>query len=1263
MRYCYLTKSDTDSASGGASKARRLKAKDAQTRLKELRERREERGKNSQSLPRVDAEEDQGSKYLRPKASNDVLRTKSDEVDSRPKESYVELTEVAPAVEDKVSEVLLPTDVTSIINETLVEHQSTVLKAAALESEEAISENALEIQNAQESESDVDFNTTEVEKSKFFNALQEVSKEPVDYARLNRELDLDSSDDELDAEWLKSLPIAGLAESINTGADLTNDSIISSLKDEQSVKVSAVGPEITLSKATNDNNVEHDYSMSFDSASEINNQELDEPSVLQNTMSYMVDTTLAKQQVTIIDEVSGVTSTHLSDIEDSILAKREVELEHVLENHSHSRATDTVSQEGPLNVAATSAISQMSPQSNTSSFVGPAVVAAIPATKPAPSILQPEVKTPSKTVSRIPALLKPGTPKSASKTVSVSPQTKRRVLLKTNEAHSKAASSVERTPKPLKTTNQLEKKSPPKPAIKASGRSQTPTKIGEVPLTVKTDVAGPTSELTSPNQPLTETIMKDFLDTVTRQQTQIKEQEDELSSLRDQVNSRIVETTTLSDQIKFLEAALKDEQENNKSSRKALKEGPVITEKEAAELRKEIAEQESLINGVNTSLTQFLMENEKLVQQNKELKRQLKESEHLNLIKQENLIREKARVQINKPVVESGDQTIQQVAQQRAKIEELESTLTTQQHVFKTSEEDHAKQLAKLGAQLNEACLQLTELQGADPEQLKFMQSKQMQMKERYDAYIVELETKLEWCLETQGDVHQLQQQNKLLEAAIRDSSLEMEAISREKNLKSVKRQPMDIRRISELETKVKLMQQEITKLSKVPFAVSEIIQAPRPTIESADYIRHIKSRQKILEEQLEKSRQDADGTITSLRENVFLTNVELSTDSSAYQKKINDLESKIEALQADISVHSSGYKSAMQKFEKKQHVYESKITSLQSQLADHNQVAVKVADAEILDLDSEKTIALERRIVNLRNRITELEALVDQQAIRNEQLLSDKNKLQRDLSYQIKEKDEVIVSYESKLLSIQKEVHNKIFAVDEASRLQELHRLQRDIDSKDLELNSLRMKLEISEGTREAVHETTKSILKQTQEESSKLVSDLREKTFEMMCAEMRKDAMLRGNHLAHAKVQEYKSKSEDLEKRLATLTDNPEAVALSEERANLVEKVSQLELHITSLTRENKTLRDSYERSKEGWPPSLKKFENLHDHISVLEANILDRESKLSGLINSSPFDNNERQRLLKVLEQKDSQILSFQKEMDVVIDGIGKLKQQLF
>lgn len=264
-----------------------------------------------------------------------------------------------------------------------------------------------------------------------------------------------------------------------------------------------------------------------------------------------------------------------------------------------------------------------------------------------------------------------------------------------------------------------------------------------------------------------------------------------------------------------------------------------------------------------------MIENEKLVQQNKELKRQFKESEQLNMIKQENLIRDKARSQINPSVVERGDQSIQQLAQQRAKIEELELSLAAQNHAFKTAEEDHLQQLAKVEAQLHEACLQLSDLQGADPEQLMVLQAKNLEMKGKYDAYIVELETKLEWCLETQSDIHQLQQQNKLLQAAIIEANLELEDIAREKNLKSVKRQPMDIRRISELETKVKLLQQEVIKLSKPPVTVGDIIQAHRPTIDSADYIMHLKNRQKNLEAQLAVLKADAEEHLVSSREKV----------------------------------------------------------------------------------------------------------------------------------------------------------------------------------------------------------------------------------------------------------------------------------------------------------------------------------------------------------------------------------------------------------
>lgn len=249
------------------------------------------------------------------------------------------------------------------------------------------------------------------------------------------------------------------------------------------------------------------------------------------------------------------------------------------------------------------------------------------------------------------------------------------------------------------------------------------------------------------------------------------------------------------------------------------------------------------------------MENEKLVTQQKELRKQLKESEQVQFIKHETIARE---MTILKSQMQAGGDwasTDLTIAKQRARIESLESELSITKHTFAATEEESKLQIIKLEAQLNDTQITLDKLSGADPEHIKNLRVKNALEKEKFNSYIMELEDKLEWALLNQDTERSALIQISRLESENTDLRSDLESLSKLKNIASIKRQPIDIRRIKDLERKVAHIQQEksITSLN-----LNEIMTNVRPGIDGIETIRHFKNRLHSVEQELKVSKTEA---------------------------------------------------------------------------------------------------------------------------------------------------------------------------------------------------------------------------------------------------------------------------------------------------------------------------------------------------------------------------------------------------------------------
>jgi hypothetical protein len=336
-----------------------------------------------------------------------------------------------------------------------------------------------------------------------------------------------------------------------------------------------------------------------------------------------------------------------------------------------------------------------------------------------------------------------------------------------------------------------------------------------------------------------ETVMDDFNKTIRNQQNDIKTLNSQLNEHKIIIESQSDDITGYLNQIKLLETALNDEQKFNKSNINLKIKGPHISESEAMQLSKEINEQEFLIKGL-------VVENEKLVQEVKESTKKLKEEEQLHLIKIDALQRDKSKMNLKNTEFDNSKLTIQQLASQRLKIEDLESELGSKKHIFATLEVEYKQQISKVEAQLKESLAENNLMKDSAPEKLKLLKSQEISMKDQFTAYICELEVKLEFFIEKSHTVNNLTSQNIILQQSLVDLNKLYDSLSNEstaQNRKSIKRAPSDIRIISELEAKLKFSNLELDRISKSTFSITEIIEQTRPSISNSDHLLALKQK------------------------------------------------------------------------------------------------------------------------------------------------------------------------------------------------------------------------------------------------------------------------------------------------------------------------------------------------------------------------------------------------------------------------------------
>ncbi|KAJ3278778.1 hypothetical protein HK104_002034 [Borealophlyctis nickersoniae] len=673
------------------------------------------------------------------------------------------------------------------------------------------------------------------------------------------------------------------------------------------------------------------------------------------------------------------------------------------------------------------------------------------------------------------------------------------------------------------------------------------------------------------------------------------------------------------------------------------------------QIRKDIEEQEVLIRG-------YQLENEKLVDQIKSLKQDHKDAERLHQLKLESALRENTHLknQLRDAQAHSRPPSDFNAAKIQVRAEKLEIELREAQ----AKEEGLKGEIAKLRAQLTEAHEQIDALKDAAPDVVEKLRSDMKEAKARYEAYIVELEGKVAWHVENQELLAEK-------EAMLQEREKELDEAKRKTGGVTGKRgsavvMGADAKRIKALEKQVGELERALKKKGR-PDPIAELVKATKPTIEEGTYVKHLREKVRKLEQEVEVARADGARSVRQLEE-------QFNRIREAYEKRIVDLTAAAAQREAAAAAQASDAAAG-------------RISGLEKQLSDLLRSYSDKIGAGSGTTEEAELGALRGREAALRRRVAELQGVVEEQERRLDAERKERGNLQRSWRAKLEEKDALIAGYEDKVARLQRDVMDKVFAVEEGKALDQASRWKAEAERARVEISDLRTKLEISEGTRRAVHENTIAILKQAQEESAKMALSHHERAL----AALRREIMEETRHAASAAAADASGEVRRLRERVAELEDQ---VTLWKGKAERGEKMLRdaqenakkdmgvMESTVRELRIENTHLTSGLEEARRGWPLPLRRFDELSTRIAELEARARKREAEVSEMmeraahvavgggavspksgssVDASVAVKAERRRLMAMIEKKDREIDRFRMEMEKVVEGIMELKRQ--
>ncbi|KAJ3417080.1 hypothetical protein HDV05_006939 [Chytridiales sp. JEL 0842] len=767
-----------------------------------------------------------------------------------------------------------------------------------------------------------------------------------------------------------------------------------------------------------------------------------------------------------------------------------------------------------------------------------------------------------------------------------------------------------------------------------------------------------------------------------------------VSSLRQEVadvKARLVvsekDRVALREEVQFLEKLVEQEAsaantskataggaENNKLSEASkILSGDLVSKEELEKVRREIQEQETLIKG-------YQNENEKLTEQTKLQRKQLKEVEARYSARIETLQRE---ITTLKTQLSQSTNTSVKSAAAAAHADQLEAELAA--HVRDLNEREASLQgeINKLRAQLSEAQLRIDSFKGCEPHEVAETKQAWAQERQKFEAYIVELESKLEREIAMRESEREsrvrLEVQQRMGEA-LRSESPTKESVGKSPGKKktakvggklSVTGVPYtDSKRVKELEKLVVDLQERLIRATKGPRStLSEIISSTKPNMDENTYIRHLKERIQKLENEInfvEASWQDKLQNLQS----------ESNKFKAQYEARVEELQRQLEKTHADAAASASKENQEQseanaQRIKDLEQQLESLLKSYHAKLSEAENATIgdHVRAAELSASQSFRT-----RESAWRQRVQELEIIVDSQAASLEQLRTERALLEQSYVSRLAAKDDLVRSYEEKIENVRKEFHDRIFGMEEQKLLEEIHRLKLEVEELRGMNADLKNRLEISESTRKAVSETTVTILKQAQEESAKIALAHHERALTIIRDETK--AQTTAAHDSEMKrlqlkIADSEKEIQQLRIQITALENQKDAMSsqtveeLTHQLQLADERITELEEGIGASTQTISLLEAQLAKATTSWPPDRKRFEDLAVSLTEMEIRSRRRESELQELVRDAKKSGDMEVAKLKayyepLLLKKERLIRHFRGEMDQLLGSLELLKQ---
>jgi hypothetical protein len=202
------------------------------------------------------------------------------------------------------------------------------------------------------------------------------------------------------------------------------------------------------------------------------------------------------------------------------------------------------------------------------------------------------------------------------------------------------------------------------------------------------------------------------------------------------------------------------------------------------------------------------------------------------------------------------------------KMEQMSQKIQELEHQNRIQVEDAGMLQRKYEALLQDKTKQLEVLKDANPEQLKQLKAEYQSSTEKYQAYILELETKLEWYIENQDMANEIQARIERYEKAVQE-------ITRLQDGKlSKSRSASDVKRIKMLENQLKDIQSDQKLAGSSLPKIETLMTTSRPSITPEETLHHLKRRIHTLEGENSKLKSDYTRKIKDLELEVQFVNV-----------------------------------------------------------------------------------------------------------------------------------------------------------------------------------------------------------------------------------------------------------------------------------------------------------------------------------------------------------------------------------------------------